>query len=77
MEICERNPEVAYAAALGGFYRSDDGGHTWQELASSHWGPADVMAGFPIDMQCDPRDANRIFVNLWRNSAATTVVVTS
>ena len=22
-----------------------------------------MMAGFPIDMQCDPRDANRTFVN--------------
>ena len=24
-----------------------------------------MVAGFPIDMQCDPRDANRVFVNAY------------
>lgn len=72
VEICESNPEVVYAASLSAFYRSDDGGHTWQHLGgtgdlgqvgSSLWGSPDEIAGFTIDMQCDPRDPMRIFVN--------------
>ena len=72
MEICERHPNVVYAASLSGFYRSDDGGDSWQQLGGSGdlgqtdsalWGSPDEVAGFPIDMQCDPRDPMRIFVN--------------
>ncbi len=72
MEICESDPSVVYAASLSGFYRSDDGGVTWQQLGGSGgieqtesalWGPPDMVAGFPIDMQCDPRTPMRIFVN--------------
>ncbi len=66
VEFCEGDPNVAYAAAVDGFYRSDDTGHTWQQLGGSHWwGPPDVVAGFPIDLQCDPRDSMRIFVNAY------------
>lgn len=72
MEMCESDPNVVYAASLGGFYRSDDGGDSWKQLGgsgdtgqtgSSLWGSPDEIAGFPIDMQCDPRDPMRIFVN--------------
>lgn len=63
VEICEGDPDVVYAGSLSGFYRSDDGGLTWQQLAGGLWGPEDVAAGFPIDLQCDPRNPMRIFVN--------------
>jgi hypothetical protein len=32
-------------------------------MGGENWGPPDVVAGFPIDMQCDPRDPMRIFIN--------------
>jgi len=78
VEICESDPDVVYAASMSLFYRSDDGGLTWQQASTYRsegednamqqtgeglWGPPDVVAGFPIDMQCDPRDPMRIFVN--------------
>ena len=72
MEICQSAPNVVYAASLSAFYRSDDGGDSWQQLGGSGdlgqtgealWGSPDEIAGFPIDMQCDPRDSMRIFVN--------------
>ena len=72
MELCESDPNVVYAASLGAFYRSDDGGDSWLQLGgtgdtgqtgSSLWGSPDEIAGFPIDMQCDPREPMRIFVN--------------
>ncbi len=72
IEICEKHPDVVYAASLGDFYRSDDGGDSWKiqggsgdlgQTGASVWGPPDIVAGFPIDMQCDPNDPMRIFVN--------------
>ena len=53
--------KVAYAAGAGEFYRSEDGGRTWR--AYDRWGPDGIRPGFPIDMQADPRDAMRIFIN--------------
>ncbi|MEJ2757814.1 MAG: hypothetical protein P8046_04955 [Anaerolineales bacterium] len=63
VEICTGDPQVVYAASINGVHRSDDGGHTWMEVAGHLWGSEDVLAGFPIDLQCDPRDPMRIFVN--------------
>jgi photosystem II stability/assembly factor-like uncharacterized protein len=63
VEICEGNPNVIYAGSVNGFQRSDDGGDTWVNLAGPRWGPPTIVAGFPIDMQCDSRDSDRIFVN--------------
>lgn len=70
VEICESNPNVVYAGSPSFFYRSDDGGSTWQLMNGSQegrlddfWGPENVVAGFPIDMQCDPDNAMRIYVN--------------
>ncbi len=72
MEMCASDPSVVYAASMSAFYRSDDGGSTWMRLggtgdlgqtADSLWGSPDEIAGFPIDMQCDPRNPMRIFVN--------------
>jgi len=60
------DPNIAYAGGQGQFYRSDDGGQTWQMLVYSSgwgWGPAGIRPGFPIDFQVDPRNPMRIFVN--------------
>ncbi|RME05506.1 MAG: hypothetical protein D6803_08780, partial [Anaerolineae bacterium] len=76
VEICEGDPNVAYAGSMSAFYRSDDAGRTWQlqsgigdnqvvQAGEEMWGPPGVVAGFPIDLQCDPRDANRVFVNAY------------
>jgi len=63
VEVCESNPGVVYAGSINGFFRSDDGGDNWTKLADTRWGPPGVVAGFPIDLQCDPRNSDRIFVN--------------
>jgi len=76
VEICEGDPNVAYAASLYSFYRSDDAGQTWRlqagvgegqvvQVGEEMWGPPGVVAGFPIDLQCDPRNADRVFVNAY------------
>jgi photosystem II stability/assembly factor-like uncharacterized protein len=65
VEFCLSDPNIAYAGSEVAIYRSEDAGETWQLVngGSSPWGPPGVNAGWPIDMQCDPRDPNRIFVN--------------
>ncbi|MBE0411632.1 MAG: hypothetical protein IBX69_18045, partial [Anaerolineales bacterium] len=63
VEICTNDPRVMYAGSIVGIYRSMDSGHSWTEVAGHLWGSEDVLAGFPIDMQCDPRDPMRIFIN--------------
>ncbi len=61
VEFALVNPNVAYAAGYSEFYRSEDAGRTWR--AFQGWGPRGVSPGFPIDMQVDPRDPVRIFIN--------------
>jgi photosystem II stability/assembly factor-like uncharacterized protein len=65
VEYCTSNPNVAYAASSRAVHRSDDGGRTWQRFsrANDTWGPDGIIAGFPIDMQCDPDNPMRVFVN--------------
>lgn len=63
VEISETNPDIAYAASNESVHRSTDGGQTWTLVAGNGWGPPGISAGFPIDMQCDPRDPDRIFIN--------------
>ncbi len=62
VEICPSDPNIAYAGSIDSIYKSQDAGVTWNTVASP-WGPPGVSVGFPIDMQCDPRDTDRIFVN--------------
>lgn len=69
VEYCLGYPNVAYAAGPFAVYRSEDSGHTWQLMSGGgvtygkYWGPPGIVAGFPIDIQCDPRNADRLFVN--------------
>lgn len=65
VEICETEPMRMYAASLSQFHRSTDGGETWQKLQEGYWGSADSIVGFPIDMQCDPRNPDKLFVNAY------------
>jgi photosystem II stability/assembly factor-like uncharacterized protein len=60
VEIALSNPDIWYAGAEDTIWRSDDAGQTWQEFPMR---TADRNAGFPIDLQVDPRDPYRIFVN--------------
>lgn len=65
VEISEADPNVYYAASGSAVYRSDDAGEIWNTYTreSGTWGPPGVIGGTPIDMQCDPRDPNRVFIN--------------
>jgi photosystem II stability/assembly factor-like uncharacterized protein len=64
VELCPSDPNIAYAGSDQAIYRSDDAGETWEQTTDgSSWGPPGVVAGWPIDMQCDPNDTNRIFAN--------------
>jgi acetyl esterase/lipase/photosystem II stability/assembly factor-like uncharacterized protein len=60
VEIATSDTNVWYAAGENIFFRSDDTGQTWQTF---RLGPPDRMAGIPIDIQVDPRDPYRVFVN--------------
>jgi hypothetical protein len=64
VEYSTGTPTIAYAAgdSSEGFYKSTDSGATWT-LVSAKWGPSGIRAGQPIDMQLDPRNAQRLFVN--------------
>jgi photosystem II stability/assembly factor-like uncharacterized protein len=58
------DPEIAYAGSERAIYRSEDRGRTWELVTGGDgWGPPGVRAGFPIDLQADPRDPDRVFVN--------------
>ncbi len=65
VEYCTCNPDIAYAASDQAVYRSDDTGFTWQRFSrpNNTWGPPGIIAGFPIDLLCDPDDPLRIMVN--------------
>lgn len=64
VEFAVADPRIAYAGGPDCIYRSEDEGVSWYRVTSGHiWGPPGIRAGFPIDFQVDPRNANRIFVN--------------
>jgi photosystem II stability/assembly factor-like uncharacterized protein len=62
VEYCEGDPNIAYAASIGRVYASQDGGATFS-MVKEDYDPPGYVVGTPIDMQCDPRDAKRIFIN--------------
>ena len=65
VELCPSDPNIGYAGSELAVYRTEDAGLTWDLVAGSPagWGPPGVRSGWPIDMQCDPRDTNRVFAN--------------
>jgi photosystem II stability/assembly factor-like uncharacterized protein len=65
VELCPSNPDIAYAASDAAVYRSQDAGVTWTKVTEGErgWGPVGIAAGFPIDLQCAPRDTDRLFAN--------------
>jgi photosystem II stability/assembly factor-like uncharacterized protein len=65
VEYCPEEPDIAYAGGPFTIYRSEDAGITWEMVSggAEGWGPSGVMAGSPIDLQCDPKDSDRIFAN--------------
>jgi photosystem II stability/assembly factor-like uncharacterized protein len=65
VEIATSDPDIWYAATENAAFRSDDAGQTWEQY---HLATADRDAGMPIDLQVDPRDPYRIFVNNYGGS---------
>jgi len=65
VEFCTSNPDIAYAGSSRAIYRSKDAGLTWERFGrpDGTWGSPGVNAGWPIDMQCDLEDCDRVFVN--------------
>jgi photosystem II stability/assembly factor-like uncharacterized protein len=66
VEYCQQNPSIAYAASERAVFRSNDGGQTWTQRSSADrptWGPPGLSPGMPIDMQTDPQDCDRVFIN--------------
>ena len=65
VELCLSDPSIGYAGSEKGFYLTQDAGQTWQLVSGGdrNWGPAGVEAGWPIDLQCDPRNPARVFAN--------------
>ncbi len=65
VEFSLADRDIAYAGSAAAIYRSADGGQTWRKVSAGAegWGPPGVRAGFPIDFQVDPRNANHVFAN--------------
>jgi photosystem II stability/assembly factor-like uncharacterized protein len=63
VEIATSNTDVWYVAGLDHIARSDDAGQNWELFPME---TPDRTAGFPIDLQVDPRDPYRIFVNNYK-----------
>jgi hypothetical protein len=60
------SPNTVYAASARSFYRSSDGGTSWQpftKASGADWGPAGIRAGVPIDVTVDPDDPNTLYAN--------------
>lgn len=77
VEFATGNPSIAYAAGPDRVYRSENGGLTWKNVTGEinqgkeppvgliKWGAPGIRGGFPIDLQVDPRNPNRIFANAY------------
>lgn len=71
VEICPEHPDIAYAGSDLAVYRSENAGQDWELVAGGEdgWGPPGVLAMWPIDLQCDPSDPNRVFANNYMGGA--------
>ena len=65
VEYCPSDNQIVYAGSNAAIYRSSDSGITWEVVTGETpgWGPPGGVGGNPIDMQCDPRNPDRIFSN--------------
>jgi photosystem II stability/assembly factor-like uncharacterized protein len=66
VEYCQQDPAIAYAASERAVFRSEDGGRTWARYGDpvrETWGPPGLAPGVPVDMQTDPEDCGRVFIN--------------
>lgn len=65
VDYCPSDSQIVYAGSNAAVYRSSDGGVTWENVTgeSPGWGPPGTVGGLPIDMQCDPRNPDRVFAN--------------
>jgi len=65
VDICPGNTNIIYAGSDAAIYRSNNNGDSWTLMDGQtfSWGPPGVRAGWPIDMQCDPRNPDRVFAN--------------
>ena len=65
VEFAASNPNIAYAAGPS-LYRSEDGGRTWRRMFRPNdniWGVPGASPGMPVDLQVDPRNPDRVFIN--------------
>ncbi len=69
VEFTLANPRVAYAGTESEVFRSEDGAVTWDLVSggsrspTGKWGAPGMRAGFPIDFEVHPADADTIFAN--------------
>jgi photosystem II stability/assembly factor-like uncharacterized protein len=64
--ISPSNTNVIYAGSGTAFYRSNDGGNSWQKFWKEEefcWGPPGIRAGIPISAVVDPYDPMTVFAN--------------
>ena len=65
VSISSSNTNIVYAGGEVAFYRSDDGGKSWQKFQKKggNYGPPGIRAGIPISTVVDPDDPMTVFVN--------------
>ncbi len=65
------NPDIIYAGSASAFFRSEDGGDTWEKFTkpNGNYGPPGIRAGVPISAVVDPDDPMTIFVNNYGGGA--------
>jgi photosystem II stability/assembly factor-like uncharacterized protein len=65
VEFSTSAPKSAYAGSNRAIYRGEDTGQTWTQMTPGQWawGPPGIRAGWPIDLQVDPQNPDRLFAN--------------
>ena len=63
--VSPSNPQVVYAGHVLAFFRSQDGGETWERFAKPEggYGPEGIHPGIPISAVVHPFDPRTLFVN--------------